>query len=144
MNCNNRNYRNQFGSLGFFQDFFNEVFDAVETAEKTIEKTPSLIRANVSEADDKFFLSLELPGISKSDIKLDIEGRLLTITVDKAKDEDSVDYMRREFNYAKASRKFKLSNAVDTSDITAEMKEGILIVTLAKKPAFVPKDIKIK
>lgn len=143
MNYNNRNHKSPFGTFGMFHDILNEVFDVVQTAEKTLEKAPSLIRANITEANDMYYLTVELPGLTKKDIKLDIEERILKISVEKTSDAD-VNFLRKEFNYDKASRQFKLSNAVDTSSIDAEMKDGLLKISLAKKPAFVPKDIKIK
>lgn len=140
----NRHNKNAFGSLGMFHHLLNDFFDVAQESEKVIEKLPSFIRANVSEKDDKFMINLELPGIDKKSVNLEIEDRVLIVSVNKPKDENSDQFVRREFNYGEAKRRFKLSNAVDTSNIEAEMNHGILQITLAKKPAFVPKDIKIK
>ncbi len=144
MRYTHRNSKNAFGSLGMFHHLLNDFFDVAQEAEKVIEKLPSFIRANVSEQDDKYLINLELPGIDKKSVSLEIEDRVLVVSVNKSKEDNSDQFVRREFNYADAKRRFKLSKAVDTSNIQAEMNHGILQITLAKKPAFVPKDIKIK
>ncbi len=144
MRYTHRNSKNAFGSLGIFHHLLNDFFDVAQEAEKVIEKLPSFIRANVAEQDDKYLINLEMPGIDKKWLSLEIEDRVLIVSVNKPEKEDKEQFIRREFNYGASQRKFKLSKAVDTSNIEAEMKHGILQITLAKKPAFVPKDIKIK
>lgn len=129
-------------SIGVFQHLFNDFIEVVNHTEKEVEKIPSIIRANVQELENGYALNLELPGLAKEEIKLDIEGNTLTVSVHKK--EEGENFARKEFNFLNSSRKFKLSKSVDTSKIDASMKDGILSISLPKKDAYVAKDIKIK
>lgn len=129
-----------------FQDMVDEFFNFAQTVDKTARTQvyDSRLKANISEVDDKYVISLAIPGVSKSEINLEVKDQSLTIAVPKQENNEEVNFKWREFDYSTTKRTFKLSNAIDTSSIKAEMANGILTITLTKKPAFVPKTITIK
>jgi HSP20 family protein len=94
--------------------------------------------ANISETEKEFTLAMALPGVAKSDIRIEQEKEYLTVRIEKGQDEKQSDpYTRREFNFSGASRTFKTGDKIDVENITATHENGVLMVHLPKK-AVVP------
>lgn len=96
-------------------------------------------RTDVCDTGDAYRLESELPGFRKEDITIDIENDCLTIKAErKADNEDKKDnYLRRERVYGSYSRSFDVSG-VNVDAISASYTDGILSVTLPKKPEITP------
>lgn len=101
-------------------------------------------RADVWEDADNLYLEMELPGLTADDVKMHYEDELLTVEGEKKAPEREGDCHLSERRYGKFSRSFKLSDVVDPDSITATFKDGILTVTLAKRPETKPRKIEIK
>ena len=103
------------------------------------EPARSCFRTDVCDTGDAFRLDSELPGFRKEDITIDIENDCLTIKAErKTDDEEKKDnYLRRERFYGSFTRSFDVSG-VDVDAITASYADGILSVTLPKKPELAP------
>lgn len=126
-----------------FEDLFGD--EKKEKMErKNYQCAPS---TNILETDKDFRLQMAVPGVDKKDIKIDLEKNILNISSEKAaeeKENDDVKYTRREFLYGTFHRSFTLPETIDTDKIGAEVKDGILTVTLPKKAETrVSKEIKI-
>ena len=98
-------------------------------------------RTDIKDAGDKYVMESELPGFEKEDITLDINGTYLTISAEhktetENKDEESK-YIRKERTYGSYKRSFDISD-VDAEGISAEYKNGILIIDLPKKKPEAP------
>ena len=81
------------------------------------------------------------PGLTKKDIKVDVDGDLLKISAIKAaekKEGEEKKYTLREFNFSTFERTFTLPESVDNQSISAKFKDGILNLTLAKKEEAKP------
>ena len=93
-------------------------------------------RTDIRDEGDKYVMESELPGFEKEDIKLDINGSYLVISAEHEKSEEKKDenekYIRRERRFGSYKRSFDISD-VDAEDISAEYKNGILIIDLPKK-----------
>ena len=98
-------------------------------------------RTDVIDTGDSYKLESELPGFSKDDIKIDVENDVLTISAERSydnKDEnDKQSYIKRERFYGSYSRSFDVSG-VQVDGIEAAYNDGILTVTMPKKPENVP------
>jgi len=127
----------------FFPSFFNHYFND-DFFNNFIEG--SLPATNVKENKKEFELSLCVPGFDKEDLKIEIEKNILKISANKEmnKDEKSEDekILRREFTSSSFVRSFAIPENIDTQNISATQKDGILHVTLPKLEK-VPED-KIK
>ena len=86
------------------------------------------------EKDDHFVIKAELPGVDKNDIKVDLKDRVLTLSGERAYDNEvkEENYYRKERSYGKFQRVFTLPADVDSDKITAEFKEGVLRVEVPK------------
>src|SRR6056297_590143 len=91
--------------------------------------TPAI---DVSDNDDNVEIRCDLPGVKKDDIDISVSDNLLTIKGEK-KDEKEEAYYRRESWSGAFQRTVSLPDSVDPDKAKAEMKEGILHLTLPKK-----------
>jgi len=127
-----------------FGNIVNEILNApLSEVLSDAPKTHARPASNIKEEDNAILIELAIPGFSKSDVQITIDKDLLTVSADKEEDAD-VKFKRREFNYNKFKRAFKLSEKVDQESITAEVKNGILAITLSKKAEEPAKTIEIK
>lgn len=104
--------------------------------------------ANIVETKNDFRIELAVPGFSKEDFNIKLEGQILTISGEKNGDavKEDESFVRHEFTTRSFSRGFRLTNWVDSGNINAKVENGILQVLIPKveeaksKPA---KDIRI-
>jgi HSP20 family protein len=90
---------------------------------------------NIHETPDAYHLELNVPGRSKEDFKISVEGGLLTISYEKKEESKSDDYktVRREFSYRGFKRSFSIDQQVDADKIQAKYENGLLKLLLPKK-----------
>lgn len=125
-----------------FSDIMDEFFnDAVATRQTSF--APSI---DISETEKQYLIDVELPGIKKEDIDLNIENNTLTISGERKfeKKEDGKQYHRVESHYGSFSRSFTLPDNVKTDSINAAYNNGILNITVEKSEQQMKKQIKIK
>ena len=79
-------------------------------------------------------LKVELPGVKKEEISINIEDRVLTIKGEKKREtqEKKDNRYREEISYGSFKRSFSLSDDILTDDVIADYKDGMLNVTLTK------------
>ena len=137
---------NPFAELEELREQFNRVFNQVqEKNEKELAFTPVV---NTREADDAYYIEVELPGVKKEDINIDVDDNTLTISGErKIKDEHKDDnFYKVESVYGKFERSFSLPENADTDKIEASSKNGVLEIKIPKvvKVEQAPKKIEIK
>jgi len=100
---------------------------------------------DIYDNDDTIVIKAELPGVDKKDIKLDVNGRILTLKGERSTDNEvkEDDYYRRERSFGKFERSFTLSADVDPDKIKADFKDGILKLNIPKPEAHKPKQISV-
>lgn len=129
-------------------DLFDNLFGSLKNEGMERKKYECLPLTNILEKNDSFELYMALPGVRKEDVKIDLEKNILSISSDRSaesKDKEAdFKYTRREFVYGTFCRSFNLPDTIDTEKITADMKDGILKITLPKKQeARLHREIKI-
>ena len=104
------------------------------------------VAVDVLEDKDKVVLKAELPGVDPKDVEINVQDNVISISGEKKMEhEDKRDnYVRVERYYGKFHRAFTLPPYVDPDGISAEYKNGVLTVTLPKRPETKPKQIQIK
>ncbi|OQW56742.1 MAG: heat-shock protein Hsp20 [Proteobacteria bacterium HN_bin10] len=119
---------------------------------KSQDGTDTMVRADwvppvdISETDQEFQIKAELPGIKKQDIKVTLEGGILTLQGERPEEQEEKGRRihRVERSYGRFVRSFTLPDVVDATKVNAEFKDGILTLRLHKSPAAVPKAIEVK
>ena len=102
----------------------------------------SSAKESMSDNDNSFIIELELPGISKESIGVDIEGDSLKVTATKTKAEKTGNLSDTR-KYGSFSKTYHIKMAVKKNDISAEYKDGILTITIPKDEKAKSKKIKI-
>ena len=95
------------------------------TTEKTTNKASFLPQVDVIETKEGYRLLLDVPGVAKEDVKISFEKGKLIILGDISRGIDQG---------AKYVRNIKLSEALDTDSILAKLENGLLDVSISKKP----------
>jgi HSP20 family protein len=95
------------------------------------------------ETEHEIYLSVDLPGLSISEIELQIEGEQLIVKGERKQSEEKRNYKRREKLYGPFFRAFNLTTPVDKEKVNASYKGGVLEIKLPKSEAIKPKQIKI-
>lgn len=124
------------------RDFFDDFFGDLGLYQEPY-KNGFYPRVNVTENEEKLIFEAEVPGLSRDQIKVELEDGVLTFTGEKTTTENK-DLKHSEFSYGKFSRSFKLNTDVIDDQLEARLNEGILTVTLPKSQKAQAKVIDIK
>jgi HSP20 family protein len=114
---------------GLFPTLFHNGGTDVEAPEEEALRLP---RTNIAEVDGGFELTVEMPGLSKQDVEVSVEGDTLTIKGGKTVEKEGKGWLRREIRSTKFERSFSLGDGVDAEKIKASMENGILTLSLPK------------
>ena len=132
--------RSVMSPLSEWDNFLDEFFgNTVEY--KRPSWTPNM---DIHENKKDFTLSMDLPGLSKKEVSLNVDDNVLTIAGERSYSEKSEDARRVERGYGKFKRSFSLPENVNASEINASFKNGELIVTLPKTEETLSKSKEIK
>ena len=102
-------------------------------------------RVDIVEDKDNIRLQFELPGMEKNEIKVLVEDGVLTVSGGRKQESEEKDnnYIRTERVYGSFSRSFTLPENVDSEKVSADYKNGLLSITLAKTEKAKPKEITV-
>ena len=101
---------------------------------------------DVVENEDAYVVKATLPGLKPEDIDISIEDDVLTIKAKHTEEheESEENYLLRERRYGAFHRAVRLPSSVNGDEASAEVKDGVLILTLPKREEFKPKQIEVK
>ena len=134
-NFNPFNEISRFEPLRNLDEFFNNY--RLATPWSSWEAEPR-IKIDVSETNDDYLVKADAPGVAKDDIKVTVEGNFVTIEFDVKKETEEKEKgktVRCERYYGTQSRSFALAQDIDESKAKATYKDGVLELTLPKKPS---------
>lgn len=119
-----------------FQDFFNTAMNRSVSELLGSDFAITQPSVNIRETAEDFKIDLAAPGLEKGDFNIAIENEKLIISAGKeVKREESTDkYTRKEFSYNSFSRSFDLPDSIQAEGIKASYNNGILELSLPKKP----------
>lgn len=133
-------------SEDIFDQFFDNFFRGdILTQYRSDENMHSSFKVDVIDGGDRYILVAELPGIIKDNVKLSYESNNLTISTNQSRlANEELNYIRKERYKGDYKRTFYVDN-IEPSSIDAKFENGILYVTLIKKPISTnKKNIEIK
>ena len=110
-------------------------------------KAPRSIRMDVSENDTSYVVHAEMPGVGKEDIQVAIEGNQVTITAEAkraAEPAEGTRVLRSERHFGRCFRSFTLPVEIDEATSAARFDNGVLELTLAKKPTATARKLTIQ
>lgn len=116
----------------YVPSLMDELFNNVRRYDERVFTTPAF---NVKETEKDYVIEAAVPGMEKSDFRIDLNEQLLSISVEKETKEEIKEgetWFRREFCYGSFSKSFQLPENVSEEKITANYENGILIVKIPK------------
>jgi HSP20 family protein len=101
---------------------------------------------NFYEKEGKYYLTAELPGVSKDDISVNIDNNVLTITGKKEseREEEEANYYLKESSFGSFSRSIRLPAEVEEDKVEATFKDGVLKLVMPHKEEAKARKIDIK
>lgn len=101
-------------------------------------------RVNIYEEPERIVLEAELPGVSRDDLDIDIEGDRLTITGKRGSEAEGVRMVYGERFPYDFRRTFILGNVIDRKKVNAVLRDGVLELVLGKVAKPEARKIEIK
>jgi HSP20 family protein len=100
---------------------------------------------DVKETKEAYVFRADLPGVKDADLDISLTGNHLVISGrrEQEKREESETYYASERSYGSFSRTFTLPDGTDAEHVTADLKNGVLVLSVPKKPEVQPKKIAI-
>ena len=117
--------------------------DAGEEALTVAEWLPAV---DIAEDDKEYTIKVELPEVKKEDVRVSVEGGVLSITGERKAEteEKNKKYHRIERSYGSFARSFTLPEGAAGDKVSAEFKDGVLRVHLPKDEEAKRKSIEVK
>ena len=128
----------RFFPLTAFEDMRGEVERVLDACGRgngyrSITRTRAYPAVNVWEDDDNTFVEAEVPGMKMEDLEIEILGRSLSIKGSRAEERsDDACFHRQERIHGEFTRHLTLDTDVDTDNVKAVLKDGVLTVTMPK------------
>ena len=127
-------------NLRLFEDAFSRMLTEPQT------NRPWAPAVDIYETENELVLKADLPDVELKDIDVRVENQTLTISGERKfeKNDSTKGYHRIERSYGTFVRSFSVPNTFDTETIAADFKNGVLSVTLPKKEAAKPRQVKVE
>ena len=122
---------------GSFNSFVDDLFTELPVFIKnefnqTVRK--GFVPVNVKETEKGYQLEIVAPGFEKTDFKINLDQKLLTISAEKKNEvKENEKQIRREYNYSSFKRSFTIDEKIDATNIAANYVNGVLALNLPKK-----------
>jgi len=118
--------------------------ELAQQEEKTIPGRYYVPAADIFETDDALTLILEMPGVGKNNVDVQIENDVLRVEgkIDFSAYKE-VEPVYTEYNVGHYARAFTLSNKIDRDAISARVEDGVLTLTLPKAKDTLPRRIAV-
>jgi len=116
----------------FSSRHLDQLIDA--TLDRVALTSPAL---DVAETEAAYLVQLDLPGVAKDAVKVDIEGRRVTVDAQQAPvgAAEGTTTLLRERAQTRFSRSFALAREIDPAQSSAKLENGVLTLTLVKRVA---------
>lgn len=120
-------------------------FGEMTPAWPTFEGATFAADFDVKETKDGFVFTADVPGIAEKDLQVELSGNRLSVSGkrESEKTEQGDTFYTTERSYGSFVRSFTLPEGVDTEKVKAELKNGVLNLTLPKRPEAQPKKISV-
>jgi len=128
-----------FASLRVFEDAVTRMLSEPRTAR------PWSPAVDIYETENELVLKADLPDVKLDDIDVRVENETLTIKGERRfeQQENSKGFQRIERSYGTFVRSFSVPATVETDKVAADYRDGVLTVTLPKKEAAKPRQVKV-
>ncbi len=118
--------------------------ELVSKEEKTVPARYFVPNTDIFENEDALVVVMEIPGVAKDAVEVNLEDDTLRVEgrIDYGKYKE-LDPLYSEYNVGHFARAFTLSNKIDRQQISAELADGVLTLTLKKARETMPRRITV-
>ena len=122
---------------------FDQFFGRSEDGDTSAVWAP---RTDLSETDDAFRIRLDVPGMTKDDITINLQNNTLTVSGERTSErtDEGEEYVRVERAFGNFHRTFTLPNAVDRENVEAAYEDGVLTIHVPKTEESTRRQIEIQ
>ena len=143
-------FRSPLDGVAVLQNRLNSIFSDFasrngETQNENLSFGNFIPPVDIYEDAHRLVLRLEVPGISQDEMQINLENQTLTVKGERkfSNDEKEENFHRIERRYGNFVRSFTLPNTVEPESTQANYENGVLSLTLQKREAAKPKQVKI-
>ncbi|GAC1419531.1 MAG: Hsp20/alpha crystallin family protein [Acidobacteriaceae bacterium] len=142
-------FRSPLADVAVLQNRLNSIFSDFARPEgesETLAMGSFVPPVDIYEDQHSLVLKLEVPGIRQENLDVRLENQTLTVKGERKfeKEEKEENFHRIERRYGSFTRSFTLPQTVDTAAVKANYENGVLQISLAKKEAAKPKQVKVE
>ena len=125
---------------------FDRFFNSEETDPSNVVTSQWTPRVDIKEEDTRFAILADIPGVDPKDIEITMEKGILSIKGERKAEvtEQNGKLTRTERSHGSFYRRFALPDTADAEGISASGKNGVLEISIPKKPEAAPRRIEIK
>lgn len=134
-----------FGDIRELQERMEDIFRDIEE-EALSENQRQKMFLDIVESDGEIVVTADLPGVRKEDIDLRCTDDSLTVTAERATEEEEEEegYVRRERSWGSYRRSIELPTKVDCDGVSAKFRNGVLEVKLPEKEEMKGRKVSIE
>ena len=143
-------YQQQWPGQSMLQDEIKQVFDRFFQAgddqdESSVVTSQWAPLVDIKEEPEQFVIYADLPGIDPLDVEVLMDKGILTIKGERKSEtsEQTERYSRVERRYGSFHRRFALPDSADPDGIAATGRNGVLMITIPKRPETKPRRIQV-
>lgn len=101
-------------------------------------------RTNIYETDAAYAVVADVPGVAEKDLEVSVDNGVLRISGKTATGPSEYKVLYSEYDEIDFERRFEINDRVAAEDIAAELKDGVLTVTLPKRQEILARKIEVK
>jgi HSP20 family protein len=143
-------YQRQWPGQSMLQDEIKQVFDRFfqsgdDQDESSVVTSQWAPLVDIREEAERFVIHADLPGIDPADVEILMDKGILTIKGERKTEtsEQAERYSRVERRYGNFHRRFALPDSADADGIAASGRNGVLTITIPKRPETKPRRIQV-
>ena len=151
---NNMARRPQWTGQGLTQDPIKQIFDQLvdgslfqngSTDDSSIVTSQWIPRVDIKEEPTRFVLLADIPGVNPEDIEVQMDKGILTIKGERSIErvDESENFSRIERRHGSFHRRFALPDSADPDNISASGRNGVLQISIPKRPETTPRRIQV-
>lgn len=126
---------------------FDNFFQALERPAAPVRRADWLPLVDIRETDENYQIDVEVPAVASEDLSVSVENGVLSVSGERKEvtnEQQEGRTHRLERRYGKFERQFQLPEDVDAEAISAQARDGVLYLTIAKKASATPRNIEVK
>ena len=140
-------YQREWLPFGQLREEVNRLFNSVGEADTSSATAAWVPAVDVHELDDRFDLFVDLPGVDPNAVDITLENGVLTISGERttlqANKEQSNTRVRIERGGGRFHRRFIRPDSIDTDQVKATGRNGVLEIQIQKRAKAQPRRIKV-